>query len=307
MKSIPSEEGFIEQSENIPFQPGEKKVDWEKMVEQHASQQEFRKEHDPSTKYAKVETPTDKYTMLVLSGDKHIGCSGFDWATFMSDSKTILNNPNIYQIDMGDIVDNLFFSQYEDVFNLNEQIQLVNAWAKEFLDNGKMIATVGGNHCNFLRKLGVEFQMLATGFGGFVPYLREGGYLEWKLGEVTYKFRLDHKTRYNSDLNPHHTNHRTYWMIGSDCDVIASAHSHSNTTEEWATRTSGKDKNTVFVKSGTYKYEDKYKDGNGFMPDWQTGCPYLILNPYNKEIFSGIGVDKGSKLLKRMNSEPIVF
>lgn len=301
-KNVPTEEGFVINTENQPYEQKET-TDWRDMLDEHIRRQEYRSEIDPATQYAKVETPTEDWVMVAVSGDKHIGCAGFDWAGFMRDSKLVMETPNCYEIDMGDIAENLFFNAHEQVFNLKEQVQIINSWAKEMLDRGKMICTVGGNHDNFLSKFGVEFQMLATGFGGFVPYLREGGYLEWKVGDVVYKFRLNHKTRYNSELNPHHTNHRTYWMVASDCDVIASAHSHSNTTEEWAVREPKGSRKVVFIKSGTYKLRDGYKDANGWIPDWQTGSPYLLLNPQQKSVYQGTGIEDGIRLLHALNGK----
>jgi len=290
--------GFTSISQQTP----KDKPAWREMVAEHQGRQEFREAIDDSQREISVYIPTDKWIMVAMSGDKHIGSQGFDWARFQRDSELILDTPEAFEIDLGDIVDNLFFNVHEDVFNITEQVNLVNGWAKEMLDRGKMICTVGGNHQEWVSKIGIEFYMLVTGFNGFVPYMREGGFLDLQVGEAVYKFRLDHKTKYNSDLNPHHTNHRSFWMVAQDCDVIASAHSHSNTAEQWNLRGRSDEERTVtFVKTGSMKKRDRYKDQNGFIPDWQTGGPCVLLNPKSKEVLISQNVPQGIKMLESLN------
>ena len=273
-------------------------------VREFARQQEYRERSEKSRDEVYIETPATSIGLLVASGDKHIGAPGWDWAKFEYDTRMVLETENCYEIDLGDILDNLFFASGDDIFNAREQINLVNAWAKAMLDKGKMLATIGGNHQEwFYKYMSIEFFMLAYGFGDLVPHLRDGGDIYWRYGSVDYQIRGNHRTRYNSDLNPHHTNHRTYWMVAPDADIILSAHSHSLTNEEWAIKREGTEQNVHFGKTGSYKGKDRFRDANGHIPQWQTGALCYTVNPITREIWQVIGVDKGIRLQEMLNWE----
>lgn len=275
---------------------------WKEQGLEHARRQAYREAQSDVVREVNLWIPSENWGMVVLSGDKHIGSPGFDWAKFQYDSELVINTPDVYELDMGDIIDNLFFHADEEIFNVEEQVNFVNSWAKAMLDAGKMLTTIGGNHTEWMSKIGVPFWMLISGMNGLVPYMRDGGFLNLKYGEVVYKFRLDHKTKYNSDLNPHHTNHRTFWMNASHADIIASAHTHSNSVEQWNLRDEHDEPRTVtFVKTGSMKKRDPYKDQNGFIPDWQTGSPCVLLNPKKKEVLTAPNVQAGVNLLERLN------
>ena len=278
--------------------------DFDDQLREFLRRQAYREHVDEFPREASVETPSDRVGLLVASGDKHFGCEGFDWAQFMHDSKLIQDTNNVYELELGDIVDNLFFSRSEQIFNLAEQIQMLNSWAKMMVDKGKMLASVGGNHQEWMFKLfGVEFYMLAFGYRDVVPYLRDGGDIHWRYGSVDYEIRANHKTHYNSNLNPHHTNHRTYWMVAPRADIIVSAHTHSLTNEHWAVHREGGDQDVYFGKSGSYKKKDRYRDANGHIPAWQTGALCYTVHPFKKEIWQVVGVDKGVRLQEMLNWE----
>lgn len=278
---------------------------WEEATAEFARQQEYRERTDKAISEVYIETPADGVGLLIASGDKHIGAEGFDWARFKYETDTLLNTPLAYQLEMGDTIDNLFFSHNEEVFNVREQVSLVNAWAKSLLEKGKMLATISGNHLDwFFKYLGVEFFMLVEGYGNLVPHLRDGGDIFWKYGDVTYQIRANHKTQYNSSgLNPQHTNHRTYWMAAPNADIVLSAHTHALANETWAVRREGREEIVHFGKTGSMKAKDRFRDANGHIPRWQTGSLCYTVNPEKKEIWSVIGVDKGVRLQEMLQWE----
>jgi hypothetical protein len=91
-------------------------------------------------------------------------------------------------------------------------------------------------------------------------------------------------------------------MNAQQADIIASAHTHSNSVEQWNLRDEHDEPRTVtFVKTGSMKKRDAYKDQNGFIPDWQTGSPCVLLNPKRKEVLTAPNVQAGVRLLESLN------
>ena len=157
---------------------------WQEHGLEHARMQSFREAQSDNVREVNLWIPSEEWGLIVLSGDKHIGAPGFDWARFQYDSELIINTPNVWEADMGDICDNLFFHADEETFNLEEQLKMLNAWAKAMVDNGKMLTTIGGNHTEWMSKIGVPFWMLVSGMNGLVPYMRDGGFLNLKFGDA---------------------------------------------------------------------------------------------------------------------------
>lgn len=277
---------------------------FEEQVREFARRQEYREKLDISRREVHITTPADRIGLLVLSGDKHIGAEGFAWADWQHQSKIIADTEDCYEGDMGDIIDNLFFGKDENVFNVQEQIDLINAWAKMMVEKDKILFSVGGNHTDwFYRYLGVEFYMLAMGFNGQIPHLRDGGNIVWTYGNVDYRLRVNHRTQYNSDLNPQHTNHRTYWMVAPNADIVASAHSHALANEQWKIVREGMEQDVYFAKTGSMKAKDRYRDSRGHIPQWQTGSACFCVNPRSKELWQVLGIEKGIRLQEMLNWE----
>ncbi len=280
--------------------------EWREQLEELQRRQGFRKEIETSTNDVSIETNTDKYQLLVCSGDIHMGCEYFDWATFLRDSNLILENPNSHLLSLGDLVDNFTWAPgvYEQVMNPQEQVNIINSWAKEMLDNNKMLATISGNHDSewLIKNAGIEFFTLAFGYNNIVPHLREGGNVHWKVGNVVYNIFGSHRTKYNSTINPQHSNHRQFEMHAPNSDIVLSGHTHELGVEEWAFKRDGKSRNVYFAKTGSYKAYDRYSAGLGY-PVWQTGATCFILDPKKKDITPVIGVDKATKMLNMLNGE----
>jgi hypothetical protein len=293
-----------DQTPTIPAPYSPEEPSFSDSIAEFARRQAYREKTEKSVTEAYIETPANRVGLLVASGDKHIGADGFDWAKFQYDTDLILKTPDVWELEMGDIVDNLFFNKDEDIMNVREQIGVLNAWAKVMVEKGKVLATISGNHQEWMfGKMGVEFYMLAFGYGGHIPHLRDGGDIFWKYGNVLYRINSKHKTKYNSDLNPHHTNHRTFWMACPEADVILSAHTHSLSQESWSIVRDGKDRDVHFGKTGSYKAKDRYRDANGFIPNWQTGALCYTFHPFKKEIWSVTGVERGVRLQGMLNWE----
>jgi len=293
-----------EPPEFTPTTPRDTLKPWEAHLEEQSRRAEFRAELDPSDDEVFIHTPTDRVQLLYMQGDLHFGHDGLDWDRINQNTHLLLGGSDRRALFLGDMVDNLFFNKDEDSANVTEQITALNSWLNDMRDQEAILAMISGNHDQFLRKtsgMGIELAMdLAD---GKVPYLRNGGFVNWKVGDQIYKIYVKHKTRYNSDLNPHHTNHRLYWMEAQNADIVATGHQHSLTVEHWAIKQHDEARDVYFAKTGCMKEADSYRDANGFIPRWQNDGVCYCFSPVKHEVWQVVGMEKGCRLQQMLQWE----
>lgn len=298
-------EKYVPQVEpNDPFVPSEptEDVDWREQLEEYERRQAFHERMEASRrKEIFIDTPTDRAFGVVFSGDWHVLSEGFDFPAFKRDAELLIETPNLGVILMGDEADNFTWNPgaFEQLGNPYEQTRLLGSIFRELIDDGKLLARVGGNHTDewLFKNAGMEFADVVLGLSS-VPRLREGGLVHHRIGKQVLTYLARHRTRYNSSLNMQHGN-RSAWRREANADVVVSGHTHDlGSAQEYLSKM-GVPSEVALIKSGSYKAFDRYGSERG-MSRQQTGCPIFIVCP-NGDRYAVNNLPKGIRLLNNLN------
>lgn len=244
----------------------------------------------------------DKPVGVAFWSDWHLGGNGVDHRRFLEDRQLIRDTEGLYVVGMGDYKDNNLQTGhkgavYEQVVPPGTQDILVLETAEYVKD--KALAWVKGNHDHWSVKLEGKDSLMEEICKASAPAVNlwHGGVIYLTVGDMTYKIGARHTFMYNSSLNTTNSQRRLNEQLAG-CDVVALGHTHQKDLHH-------KDhmgRNTVWLRSGTYKVMDDYAQQlGGFRGQW--GIPIVILWPDHKEVLPVYDFHRGIEILKQYRGE----
>jgi len=226
--------------------------------------QRARRAEEVSQDEATVKIKTGlKRIGILFTGDWHIGSDKTDYETWDRHQTLVAETPGMHEAIVGDERDNFVtpkFRQglYEGVLNPQEQANFVMDHLKDLDAKDKIVARVGGNHDNWTWEgSGIDFESFWYR-GMKSPLLRNGGFVHLEVNDVKYEVYLHHgQSLFNSNFNPNHATRRAYEMQG-EFDIGALGHKHVSEVAHGYKGSDSKQKDVLFVRTGTYKTADQY-------------------------------------------------
>jgi hypothetical protein len=243
-----------------------------------------------STKQVKAHITINDNKPIAIAcwGDWHHGAIGIDYARFDEDEKTIHDTDGLYWAGMGDYKDNYIShthvgAQFEQIMQPGMQDLAVKRIMQREADN--CIALVRGCHDDWDKKSGDKdfietmCEVIAEERGDDGPInLWHGGDLYIELGSQEYHFKLRHKYKFESSLNPENSMRRIMEMQGP-CDVACSAHLHN----PYMIMRHLMGEHRIMARSGSYKMWDEFGQKLAGYKG-KSGIPVIILFPDKKRM-----------------------
>ncbi len=244
----------------------------------------------------------DKPVGIAFWGDWHIGARGVAYDQFDKDKELILDTDGLYCIGTGDYKDNQNALVHasgvtEQTATPGMQDLLVSEFFKEL--SGKMLAAVRGCHDDWDKRIS-DKDFLATMCDkehADCVNLWHGGGVNIKLGGITYKIRVRHKYKGESDLNTTNAQRRLLDAFGPS-DVIALAHKHYPDLQ----MPQKMKQKVIFLRSGSYKVYDEYGQKlAGYQAEF--GVPVVVIFPEEKRLVPFRELRDGITFLKAVRGE----
>jgi predicted transcriptional regulator len=254
---------------------------------------------------AHITIKDNKPIAIAQWGDWHTGGLGVDYERFERDEETIQNTDGLYWNGLGDYKDNYVSgihigSQYEQIIQPGMQDMAVKRIMQRNAEN--CIALVRGCHDDWDKKQGdkdfVETMCNVIGEerGDDGPInLWHGGDLFIQVGDIEYHFKLRHKYKFESSLNPENSMRRIMEMQGP-CDVACSAHLHNPYYLERHLM----GEHRIMARSGSYKIWDEFGQKIAGYKG-KAGVPVIILFPDKKRMIP-LYLDDAVDVLKALRS-----
>jgi hypothetical protein len=205
--------------------------DWRRIVAHAEATQQLHEQADPSQQIASIRLPTDIPPIAVFSADWHLGSGAVDYAAWRAHIESILDNDNVYLVDLGDKLENMrtfrnLKAVLDQVLAPQQQWRLLEGVVMELCDKSKYLVSGGGNH-------DLEFDERIFGEALLSYLYRSAGcvffenrlLLRMLVGQHEHPHLLFHKSRFRSFLRACHGNMREY-QISFPARVVAGAHDH---------------------------------------------------------------------------------
>lgn len=231
-------------------------------------------EYDDRQTEVTIEIKDEKPIGLIFSGDWHIGGLYTDHEMMKSDFELFGETDGLYVIAMGDYCDNYITrshagGMFDQVISPDNQRDICEHMIDDYLQE-RLLVMLKGNHDNWeLKETGEDFVKYLARKAG-VPYLWYGGEITLKHWASEYKIHAHHSYRYNSSINT--SNSQRNLFNSTHADIIALGHFHFN---EVHMKSSAK-KDTVWIRSGSYKITDDYSQWLGGLRS-DSRSPMVIL------------------------------
>ena len=242
-----------------------------------------------------------KWQAIVCQGDWHLGNHTTMLPAIREEMTTIANTANMWYIFNGDATDNFIgggkvtSGQHEQTVAPKVARQVVVALFD--IVREKMLAAVTGCHDKW--SINVDdydfIEQLTTRVG--CAYLGSGGTVNVRAGDVIYRMAVMHKYRRNSGIHLDAACRMYLRDVDMTADVVAIAHNH----ESLACYEEVQGAPKVYLRTGTYKPNDRFAQGIGYKtsPCW---CPVVLLNTERHEMRIAVSLEEASDLLTFLNS-----
>jgi hypothetical protein len=247
-----------------------------------------------------IDISDDKPIGIVFSGDWHIGGMYTDHQMMIEDFSTFKETNGLYVIGMGDYCDNYMTrshpgGMFDQVITPDNQRDICEHMIDEYLQD-KLLVLLKGNHDNWeLKETGEDFVRYLARKSG-VPYLWYGGEIKLRIYGAEYLIHAHHSYRYNSSINT--TNSQRNLFNSTHSDIIALGHLHYNEVHQ---KTGAKKRDTVWIRSGSYKITDDYSQWlGGLRADARS--PMVIVFPETKKTLPFRDYRDGIDYLKMMRN-----
>lgn len=286
-------------------------IDWREYLDHAVAGSDLAKRIDDTQRHASIKISTKKPIGVVFTGDWHLGDGQTDHLLWKEDIQTLLDNPNLYVVDLGDSKQNMRTFKMlsvvlDQVLSPKMQGYMVKSIVDELTDKNKLLAKVDGNH-------DADFDSRA--FGEVVqaylikrmkaPRFPGKGILTLLIGDIKYTAVLYHKTRFRSIFRPAHGSYREY-QFTFPADVVAGAHDHLPAFELLPSYQSGPE---IGASLGGYTYLLKvgtYQDSNyGWKYFHNGGRPMnitLVFHPDKKKIDPFFSMEDALRYLKTFDT-----
>ncbi len=277
--------------------------DLEELVDIAIKQQEQTKKLDSEQSYANIKIKTDKkYIALTIVSDFHLENANTDLAQLKNDFKIIAKTPNFFAGFNGDLIDNFLVGPHKQ--GATESVlppKLSRMLAGKLFDTvkDKMLWMVLGCHDSWDKDY-ADYdlpQHLARKI--MVPYIGTGGDINLKVNEIEYFIHSRHKYRGSSGIvNGTGCCKKILQELDPKFDIVAVSHNHIS--EIKLEHFLGKLR--CFVRTGSYKREDRYSKMLGFRSnEFNIQIPVIILNTQTKEMKIISGIQNAADLLIALN------
>ena len=230
---------------------------------------------------ATVVIKTRQPIAICFTADWHLGSCSVDYAAMLAHHDYILKTPRVFAITVGDLIDN--FVSFKSALPILSQVidpetqgKVLGALMKEWIDANKLLAVCAGNHDDERDRKLFGRSPMAQFFGEHRPYFPGIGHMRLRVGDIEYSQLLDHKSRFNSSLNPIHSNQQLY-RLNEAADVVVTAHTHSPALE-WLYRYGRK---TIWAKCGSFQGADDFSQR--YYEPGIIGTPTIVFHPNRKE------------------------
>ena len=275
------------QFKNIKFD-GEA-IDIDKWIKGVSQWQKYMQQLETQVNYAKATIKTQQPILVVFLGDLHVGSVFTRYTKLYRLLKKLSKYDNVFLVNGGDTVDNFLPNRhpegsFEVIMPPAAQKILVEKLFETCKD--KWLVMLRGDHENF------SWITDNFDFAAYLaekmncPYLGWGGFLDLKVGRVTYRLCLRHRYRYNSSFNLTHTAKRMREQLG-DGDIFVVFHGHQAAVEHMMLL-DGKDR--IFIRTGAAKMTDNFAQKLGF-PHSDFVVPAVKLNPKKRKMLAYFHVE----------------
>jgi len=271
-----------------------------------ATQEKMRK-LDSQQKHADITISTqNKYVALMFLSDIHLENVNTDLVLLRRDMEIIKNSKDFYVGFGGDLIDNFLVGPHkEGVVEAVAPPKAARIVAGKLFDSlrGRLLWTIIGCHDAWDRDY-ADYNLpehIARKLK--VPYLGHGGDINLSLRfkgkkPVLYSIHARHKYKGSGGDNGTACCKNVLRNIDPKFDIVAISHNHfAEIKLEHFLR-----KPRVFVRTGSYKLEDRYSQMLGFEKnDFDSKIPVAILNTETKEMKIVSGVKNAADMLKALN------
>lgn len=225
----------------------------------------------------------DRYPVgIVFVADNHIGNDGVDYDRMFEEAELIASTPNLYVIQVGDLVDNFIVGKLMKV-RMHTTISIPEEWAlaKYYLEllGPRLLAVCGGNHDAWTSAMSGVDQLRSA-----VASLRPGllynpDELQFtvEVGGRAWPVLVRHKWQYNSVLNPTHGIERSFERNQAKPFILGvGAHTHvSGLVRQF----NAGGRTGTAVLCGSYKLYDSYAQQIGCATPNGSTAVTVIFHP----------------------------
>lgn len=218
----------------------------------------------------RIKLGTDLPISIFFVGDVHLGSIYTDQKRFLREIERIRVTPNAYIIFMGNLIDNAIPSQFPSNMLANsltpdKQVIWMRRIIQGLSQEGKVLGGITSPcHEGWTAKhTGQDVNALIYGFPERkFPVLENGGLLHLEMAKAEYTIALYHQVGpFESNFNETHAlrqlNRLNLQMKG---DIVAGAHRHFAAAEMVFEGTGESCRPVAYIRTGTYKGLDKYRD-----------------------------------------------
>jgi len=270
------------------------------------SQQSLRKlESDQSSADITISTH-NKYVALMFLSDIHLENVNTDLNQLRRDIQIVKNTKDFYVGFGGDILDNFAVGPHKNgVLEAVVPPKAARLVAGNLFTQlkGRLLWSIIGCHDAWDRDY-ADYNLpehLARKMG--VPYLGHGGDINLTLKNeknksVQYLIHARHKYKGSSSKDGTAVCKNVLNNIDSKFDIVAISHNHfaQIKMEDYMRKI------RVFVRTGSYKKEDRFSKMLGFEnSEFNAQIPVVILNTQTKEMMVQSGVKAAATLLNSLN------
>jgi hypothetical protein len=251
-------------------------VDWREYIDLAKHGKDINERSEITQKTAEVHIKTDKPIAVVYSGDWHLGDKAIDYQTWVSHLSLILNNNNVFMVDMGDEIQNMrtfkvLSGVLDQVLSPTQQAAMLHSIVDELTESNKLLAKITGNHdAEFDERLFGEALEKYYMSKLKAPIFNNRGLLDLHVGDQLYPNLLFHKSRFKSSARPAQGALKE-WQMGYPAEVVVGGHDHIPAAEIMWAYGLASDNNKGFggeiflLKIGTFQDSDlgwKYYQGS---------------------------------------------
>ena len=241
--------------------------------------------HKIDQDYRKIIIKTINPIAVMKAADIHIGGFDIDYESWLNNTRFLLENDNFYLQLFGDDINLMVMhpnaAARHDFMTPEEQIAFLESYVDLCLSKGKIISMASGNHSDEFTERTAGFGIVRALMKHKVPYFRGLGYIDLKVGKITYPMAFVHKTRFNSFMNPTHGNKRMEQMhshlFGVNRKIAReyiTAHTHN---PAFSMEGCLPDERIYYIKCGTFKTNCVYSQR--FFGQGRIGVPTVVYHP----------------------------
>ena len=205
-------------------------IHWRELSNFMKHKQDVNRKASYSQDFANIEIKTDKPACLLNLCDIHFGANGVDYELLEAYTDEIIKTEGLYVVLTGDLLETAIrMRNVKEVVNQLEpelQIAFLESWLDDIKD--KVLWATWDNHTASREESVTGFSVYKRIIGKEkqIVYHNGIGYVDLKVGEVTYKFVTSHKFNGRSMLNALHGQQRYMRFEAIDREIAMSGDSH---------------------------------------------------------------------------------